>query len=90
MNAESSHASYLSLDLDWLDNNEIYVWFHFSIKIQQAPPPNQLVLSVVFRKAERKGNIRRQKMLVKFKKDKHKDILDVTLVWFMHCNSKAA
>ena len=29
-------------------------------------------------------------MLVKFKKDKHKDILDVTLGWFMHCNLKAA
>ena len=37
--------------------------FHFGIKIQQAPPPNQYVLSVVFRKAEGKGNnFRRQKM----------------------------
>ena len=63
--------------------------FHFSIKIQQAPPPNQYVLSVVFRKAEGKGNnFRRQKMTVKFKKDK--DILDVALGWFMHCNFKAA
>ena len=29
-------------------------------------------------------------MLVKFQKDKHKDILDVTLGWSMHCNLKAA
>ena len=39
------------LDLDQLDNNELNVWFHFGIHIQQAPSPNQLVLSVVLRRA---------------------------------------
>ena len=41
MNAEPSHE---------FDIKELNVLFHFGIKIQQAPPTTQSVLSVVFRK----------------------------------------
>ena len=67
------------LDLDQLDNNELNVWFHFGIHIQQAPSPNQLALSVVLRR-----------LLKDILSSEDKDILDVTLGGFMHFSVKTA
>ena len=60
--------------------------FHFGIKIQQAPPTTQSALSV--RRLKRYQNYR--EMAKSSKGDtSEKNVLDVTLAWFMHCNFKA-